>query len=359
MGELRFDRVEFRAERTPEGYIVDDPILTRTGVFEYRNPDGTIRREYRSTKAVFAADSLAAYEGLPITEGHPGKVNATNVKKHLAGTVMRAGRQDADGKSLRAQIKIFDIKPVEEGKKELSVGYEVEIDPTPGVSPEGERYDVEQISVKPNHLALCRKGRAGTARLNLDAADDADEPEEEKTMSLVKVTVSGLSYDAAPEVANHVKDLQTRADAVTAERDTAAARADAAEAKVKELEAGAEKVRQDARNEALARVKLESTLAGAKVEFKADATDTELQAAFIKSVRGDSLDLTGKSEAYIQAAFDLAVADKAEKVQKRDDAVSNQRKALNQDAKDNGEGPSTSASAARAKMIASRAGSVH
>lgn len=350
MGELRFDRVEIRAEKTPEGYIVDDPILTRTGVFEYRNPDGTTRREYRPPEAVFAADSLAAYEGLPITDGHPGKVTAANVKKHLAGTVMRAGRQD--GESLRAQIKIFDIKPVEEGKKELSVGYEVELDPTPGVSPAGERYDVKQISVKPNHLALCRKGRAGTARLNLDAADDADETEREDTMSLVKVAVaSGLSYDAAPEVANHVQELQKRLDAVTAERDTAAARADSADAKVKELEAGAEKVRQDARAEALGRVKLESVLTQAKVAFKEDATDIELQAAFVKSVRGDALDLTGKSDAYIQCAFDMALAEP----KRREDAVREQRKEMKQDSAEK-KGPPSSASEARRQMIAKQTG---
>lgn len=349
MGELRFDRVEIRAEKTPEGYIVDDPILTRTGVFEYRNPDGTTRREYRPPEAVFAADSLAAYEGLPITDGHPGKVTAANVKKHLAGTVMRAGRQD--GESLRAQIKIFDIKPVEEGKKELSVGYEVELDPTPGVSPAGERYDVKQISVKPNHLALCRKGRAGTARLNLDAADGADEPDEETTMTMVKVAVSGLSYDAAPEVANHLKDLQNRLDAMTAERDTATARADSADAKVKELETGADKVRQDAREEALARVKLESVLTNAKVEFKDDATDIELQAAFVKSVRGDAMDLTGKSEAYIQVAYDMALAEP----KRREDAVSHQRKQMHQDSADKKPGAASgSAREAQAKMTASR-----
>lgn len=352
MGELRFDRVEIQAVKTPEGYIVDDPILTRTGVFEYRNPDGTTRREYRPPEAVFAVDSLAAYEGLPITDGHPGKVTAANVKKHLAGTVMRAGRQD--GESLRAQIKIFDIKPVEEGKKELSVGYEVELDPTPGVAPNGERYDVKQISVKPNHLALCRKGRAGTARLNLDAADDADEPEKEDTMSLVKVAVaSGLSYDAAPEVANHVENLQKSLDAVTAERDTATARADSVDAKVKELEAGADKVRQDARAEALGRVKLESVLTAAKVTFKEDATDIELQAAFVKSVRGDSLDLTGKSDAYIQAAYDLALAEP----KRREDAVSKQRVEMKQDAADQGKNAApSSASEARRQMIAKQTG---
>ena len=29
---------------TPEGYLMDRPILTSTGIFEYTNPDGSVRR---------------------------------------------------------------------------------------------------------------------------------------------------------------------------------------------------------------------------------------------------------------------------------------------------------------------------
>ena len=29
---------------TAEGYLVDRPILTSTGIFEYTNPDGSVRR---------------------------------------------------------------------------------------------------------------------------------------------------------------------------------------------------------------------------------------------------------------------------------------------------------------------------
>jgi hypothetical protein len=29
---------------TDEGYLVDHPIVTRCGIFEYKNPDGTTRR---------------------------------------------------------------------------------------------------------------------------------------------------------------------------------------------------------------------------------------------------------------------------------------------------------------------------
>ena len=42
---------------TPEGYLVDRPILTSTGIFEYKNPDGSIRRELRLPEDVFDPES--------------------------------------------------------------------------------------------------------------------------------------------------------------------------------------------------------------------------------------------------------------------------------------------------------------
>ena len=38
-------------------------------------------------------------------------------------------------------------------------------------------------------------------------------------------------------------------------------------------------------------------------------TDTEIKTAVIKAVRGDSINLEGKSADYIEAAFDMAKAD--------------------------------------------------
>src|SRR5690606_10908963 len=112
-----------------------------------------------------------------------------------------------DGNDLAADIVIHDPSPVDAGKKELSCGYEVTFDETPGVSPEGERYDAIQTSIKPNHLALVFRGRAGNARLNLDAADEAaNNLEGNSIMDKVRLD-NGLSYEAAPEVIHEVNRL--------------------------------------------------------------------------------------------------------------------------------------------------------
>lgn len=55
---------------TPEGYLIDRPILTRTGIFEYQNKDGSIRRELRLPEDVFDVESLKSYKGKPVIISH-------------------------------------------------------------------------------------------------------------------------------------------------------------------------------------------------------------------------------------------------------------------------------------------------
>jgi hypothetical protein len=358
---MRYDRVELKARIDAAGFIHDTPVLTRTGIFEYRSPDGSVRREYRPPEVVFHKDSLAAYKGLPITDGHLGKMTAKNIRAAMIGTVLSPGRQDEQDKTnLVSDITIHDTSPVlEGGKKELSVGYEVELDETPGVSPEGEHYDAMQIRVLPNHLAACKKGRAGNARLNLDAADAVvDDNEEDPTMTMVKVkTKTGMAYDAAPEISHEVDTLRADLAVLTTERDKLQARADAAEADVKKLKEGEAKLRQDAKDAALARVQLEAKATVLKVEFKADSTDRQLREGVIHAVKGKELKFDGKSDDYVNAMYDLAVTEAGDR--KTNEAANREALGLNNGRQDEDERedadddkPSTSSVSARARYLA-------
>lgn len=161
---------------------------------------------------------------------------------------------------------------------------------------------------------------------------------------------SGLSYEAAPEVIQEVNRLRQDLATANGDKDKAEARADSLDAKVKALEGQIEEVRQDAHDGAVARLKLETQAKDLGVEFKADAKDRDIQEAIIKKVRGDSFKMDGKSDDYVAAAFDLAVSEK----QARQDTVAATRQTMNQDGGDRKgpEGPSQSASAARAKYLA-------
>ncbi|NBI43452.1 DUF2213 domain-containing protein [[Haemophilus] felis] len=346
---MRYDRLEFKAEKDKNGFIRDTPVLTRTGVFVYRQPDGTLRREYRPPDEVFKADSLNAFKGIPITDEHHGKITGNNAQSLVIGSVLSAGRQD--GKNLLADIVIHNTDPVTKGKKELSVGYEVELEMKSGVTEDGEPYDAIQRNIKPNHLAIVSKGRAGNARLNMDAADAVQFLEKhnvEKPENLANVRLdSGITYQAAPEVINELNKFKQDAANAQAEKDKETARADAAEAKVKDLEAKQEQLKQDSFEQAKKRLALEAVAKSHQVEVKADSSDRQLQEAVIKAVRGDSVDLKDRSDAYIEAAFDMAVADS----QSRADSEAQQRSVLtqpqmNQDGKSELTG--------RAKMMASR-----
>ena len=323
---MRYDRYTFKAVKDDHGFIRDTPVLTRTGVFVYWLPDGTKRREYRPPDEVFKADSLSAFKGIPITDEHHGRITGNNAQGVVIGSVLSDGRQD--GNNLIADVVIHNTTPIEQGKKELSVGYEVELDMTSGITEDGEPYDAIQRNIKPNHLAIVVKGRAGNARLNMDAADAVEYQKEDDAVTTENLTEirldSGISYKAAPEVVVEYNKLKQDVAQAVADKDKEAARADTAEAKVKELEANQEKLKQDAFTQAKKRLELEAVAKSHNVEIKADSTDRQLQEAVIKSVRGDSIDLNGRSDGYIEAAFDMAVTDGA----KRADAEAGQREAL-------------------------------
>ena len=156
---------------TPEGYLKDRPILTSTGIFEYLNPDGTVRRELRLPEDVFDPESLASYKGKPIIITHDaGMVTKDNVQKFQIGTILTEGYRS--GEDVRAEIVIHNTDAMKDcGLKELSLGYSLDLDETPGVW-NGQHYDAIQRNIRINHLALVREARAGDqARLNIDGRD--------------------------------------------------------------------------------------------------------------------------------------------------------------------------------------------
>lgn len=157
---------------TDEGYLVDHPVVTTCGIFEYRKDDGSTRRELRLPEDVFSEKSLESYKGKPIIITHDaGEVDKENVRREQIGTIMSRGYRDGD--NVRCEIIIHDTNALKScGLKELSLGYSLDTDDTPGVY-RGEKYDCIQKNIEINHLALVGEARAGeTARLNIDGRDD-------------------------------------------------------------------------------------------------------------------------------------------------------------------------------------------
>lgn len=82
-----------------------------------------------------------------------------NVQKHQIGTILTEGYRSGD--DVRAEIVIHNTDEMRYcGLKELSLGYNLTLDETPGEW-NGQHYDAIQRDIRINHLALVREARAG------------------------------------------------------------------------------------------------------------------------------------------------------------------------------------------------------
>lgn len=173
LDSIRLD-ADDRTYFTEEGYLVDHPVLTSVGIFEYRNPDGTVRRELRLPEHVFAEKSLKTYRGKPVIITHTaGKISKNNVDREQIGTILSDGYPDGD--DVRAEIIIHNTDAMKScGLKELSLGYNLDLLEEPGEW-HGQPYDAVQTNIVINHLALVANARAGDqARLNIDSSEEPE-----------------------------------------------------------------------------------------------------------------------------------------------------------------------------------------
>lgn len=171
------------------GWLRIDGRITRTGVFTYRNNDGTMRRELRLPEEVFKTDAMQSFALVPVTDEHPpGFLDAKNTREYARGSV--AGTLRKDGEFIAGELLVTDadlIQKLEKGAaRELSCGYNCDLDEAPGVTSDGLRYDAIQRNIRGNHVAVVAKGRAGPeARVRMDGAavevldGDDDQPRDE------------------------------------------------------------------------------------------------------------------------------------------------------------------------------------
>ena len=317
----RYDNYAIQAIKTDEGFVRDAPIIGRTGILEYRNVDGSIRREYRPPEEAFNADSLASIRGKPITLGHHGLVSSANYRETKpVGTVISDGRQD--GNNIRADVVIYSL---DTDDRELSCGYQTDLEETSGVTPEGEHYDAIQRNIVYNHLAIVPRGRAGNARLNMDGEQILDM--EVKSMSKIKLD-NGIEYDVPAEVEVAMKAMTEKADEQKKEFDALSAKYDSATAEIEKLKADAEKQEADfkAKFDEAVKTTIELRTIASKhgIEKADEMSNDEIKKAVVAKVH-PNLNLDGKSAEYIEVAFDLA----KEVETTHQDAMAEQRKALN------------------------------
>lgn len=304
------------------GGIAIPAAVARTGIQVYTRKDGKKIREYRPKDEVFNADSLSTYDCAPVTIGHPRKfVDPTNwgvvaqgVTKLQSVEPLRIDKDDYVQAEL-AVTRADALKRIEAKELvEISVGYTCDVEPTSGVTPDGEHYDAIQRNVRVNHVALLpeNSARAGKhARLRMDGAQEPPDLDPEENVKLIEL--DGIEYEFGSE--SHIsalnKLLSEAQDEVTrlAEKLAAATtKLATAEAELDELQ---EKEDADDSSELEARV-------DAIVEFRAALKPHlpegyEFKGKSEHDVRVDALKNLGvkrdeeklKDEAYVKAALDL------------------------------------------------------
>lgn len=324
----RFDSVKIKAHFDEHGFLVDRPIVARIGAQTYRTPFGD-RVEFRPASEVFKADSLETYAGKPVTIGHV-TVTPDNAESVVVGSC--AGSGIPSGIGVEVPMSIYSQRAIDKAKSkaaaEISVGYTSEDIEKPGwgsnetgeyifeedmkqdeAPPAGwVHFDALQTNIKVNHVALVFKGRAGIAKLNLDSEqefpydNDVDTNKEDNEMT-VKIKIDSAEVEVTKDVAAHIEKLnaeiatvQGKADGLEAERDNLKEKVDGIPA---QIEAAVAQAKADA--EAMTALIALASEAG----VKCDGLDAKgIKVAFIKETTGK--DVSTKSDAYIETAFDFA-----------------------------------------------------
>lgn len=345
MAKQRFDSIQIKAHFDEHGFLVDRPIVARIGAQTYKTPFGD-RVEFRPASEVFKDDSLNSFAGKPLTLGHV-TVTPQNAKEVVVGACGGAGVPCGVG--VEVPLNVYAESAIEEAKKknaaQLSVGYTSEDIEKPGWGsnetgeyifeedmkhdeqpPEGwVHFDALQTNIKVNHIALVFRGRAGIAKLNLDSEQefpyDSGVNSNKGEVKMATIKIDSVDVEVPEEVANHVAALNAEVATANGKADTLEAERDALQVQVdgiqEKIDAAVSQAKADA--EELAQVIGLASDAGVKCDGLTTVKDVKI--AFVKEVTGR--DVAEKSDAYIEAAFDMA---------KESDNMAEQRQAIKGDA---------------------------
>ena len=336
----RFDTFKLpKVAKTKEGYLRGEVVASRAGVFEYRNVDGSIRRELRHPDEVFKTDSLDTLKMIPVTDDHPDDfVDSSNADKLQAGYTGENWKIDGANIIVSLTVTKKDaVRKITSGKKAaLSLGYSTVLIREDGIY-NGERYDYKQTEIVYNHLALVEEGRAGiAARFRMDGKNIDSNIAEchfdhliNNVINNKEVKMSNNETEDKVENNDSVEVLKVRFDAALIEKELLKDRLTQSELKVDALEKSLTKTNEDLATEKKKNdpeVRARETMD--RVEMLArsapyidiegyihhDARDVMIAA--INSDRTDSINFNDKSDEYVKGMFEtlIGASYKADKI---------------------------------------------
>jgi hypothetical protein len=171
--------LDSKARRLSTGELVATVRCARTGVQDYAGPEvGKPELDrvtvYRPEAEVMKRDSLASFAGVPVTIDHPGEAMTTDNWKQFA--VGETGEDVLrDGQFIRVPMIVRDeaaIRAIQDGKRQISMGYSCSLEFVDGVTDAGEPYQAIQRNLKINHLAIVDNARGGPSLTVADERPD-------------------------------------------------------------------------------------------------------------------------------------------------------------------------------------------
>ena len=312
---------------TKDGYLVAVAKVARTGVQDYLGSelgiDKEIVRVYRPESEVFSTDSLSSFVGKPMTNEHPDEpVTAETWKRDAIGAIGEEVMRDGD--YIRVPLIMMDVDAINDykaGKRELSMGYEADIEFVDHAD-----YDAIQKNIRINHIALVEKGRAGGAKIG-DAGGQKTNGQSQKTevkTMTKKVKFGDVTIEVSEQAAEAIEALTEQ---LKQAKEEAQASADAKDKELAEKDGEIEKLK----GNSMTADKLDAAIAE-RVAIIADAkkiadldyskkSPNEIRRAAVAAVIGDDK-LKDKSDAYVEARFDVLLDAASKKQEKQTQNVS-------------------------------------
>lgn len=344
---LRYDSEKISGVTKHEkGFLTAWGTMSRVGVQNYFNKDGTITKELRLPEEVFDQKSLDSFNNIPVTDDHPKVIiTVDNAKDFQRGLTGDKTQKKNDSYTIN-KMTFTDsalIEKIDKGKVELSLGYECKLEEKPGVHPLYGAFDSIQREIRGNHIAVVDNARAGSeARLHLDGYDNVAIIINKEENNMKKIKIDGNELEVSEEVHDAIVNTALKEKKVL---DDSNAKIVDANKKIAELTAENEKMKEkdkkDSEDSELVKVKADFKVLEDSIPAKAkeyaetlaiaknvldDADFIKLDSKNIMEIRKEvlkthcKLDVEGKSEDYIIARFD-AINDELSKTKEDDETL--------------------------------------
>lgn len=335
---------------TPEGYLRGRAIITNTGIFNYKQKDGTILRELRTPEDVGDSASLNSFRNILITSKHPNPIdNPQGVNKENAKE-LQVGFTGADiqfdGHAVSIDMTITDGKTIDEiklyGKVALSCGYNADLEMKSGFAFGNNQYDAIQKNIRANHIACnidrARAGDLAKMKLRMDSTDAIridDNKNINKENKMAKVKINDVEFEADIRVAEEfnilkkdnedlkvkIKDKDVKFSELQANSDSSKEKLEMAGKEIEKLKAenlDETKIQDAVKN----RIALVDVAVKQEIKIEETMNDSDIKKAVILKVFPEAK-LDEKDENYINVRYDCAIEDLAKKI-----VIDNKKKTL-------------------------------